>query len=229
MPDAPEPPGVDYDMWLGPAPRRPFNPNRFHGNWNWYRDYGNGDIGGDGVHDLDLAHFGLSPETHPVRITAHGSSIHLEGVEREFPDNMMVAYHFREGKVLLYEDRAWTPYGSYGVDSGNAFYGTEGFMVFSRRGFFQVYLGKKEEKGPGMRGDRGHPQHLLNFLDCVRTRRQPTAPALQAHRTCALVHLGEAAYRAGKVLEFDPESETITNDSDANRFLTKEYRQPWSL
>ena len=232
VPDAPEPPGVDYDLWLGPAPQRPFNPNRFHGNWNWYRDYGNGDIGGDGIHDLDLAHFGLSPETHPVRITEHGSSVHLEGVEREFPDNMMVAYHFREGKVLLYEDRAWTPYGSHGVDSGNAFYGTEGFMVFSRRGFFQVYLGRKEERGPGMRGDRGdrgHPQHLLNFLDCVRTRKQPTAPALQAHRSCALVHLGEAAYRAGKVLELDPESETITNDSDANRFLTKDYREPWSL
>jgi len=66
VPDAPEPPGVDYDFWLGPAPKRPFNPNRFHGNWNWYCDYGNGDIGGDGVHDLDLAHFGLSPET-PTR------------------------------------------------------------------------------------------------------------------------------------------------------------------
>ena len=118
------------------------------------------------------------------------------------------------------------------MDSGNAFYGTEGFMVFSRRGFFQVYLGGKEEKGPGMRGDRrhrGHPQHLLNFLDCVRTRKQPSAPAQQVHSTCALVHLGEAAYRAGGVLEFDPESETITNDSDANRFLTKEYREPWSL
>ncbi len=232
VPDAPVPPGVDYDMWLGPAPKRPFNPNRFHGNWNWYRDYGNGDIGGDGIHDLDMAHFGLAPETHPVRITAHGSRVHLEGVEREFPDNMMVAYHFAEGKVLIYEDRAWTPYGRYGVDSGNAFYGTEGFMVFSRRGFFQVYLGRKEEKGPSMGvgeavRDRGKGAHLSNFLDCVRTRQQPLAPALQVHRSCALVHLGEVAYRTGKVLEFDPETETITNHPEANRLLTKEYRAPW--
>jgi predicted dehydrogenase len=231
-PDAPVPPGVDYDMWLGPAPKRPFNPNRFHGNWNWYRDYGNGDIGGDGIHDLDMAHFGLAPKTHPVRITAHGSRVDMESLEREFPDNMMVAYHFAEGKVLIYEDRGWTPYGRYGVDSGNAFYGTEGFMVFSRRGFFQVYLGRKEEKGPSMGvgeavRDRGKGQHLSNFLDCVRTRQQPLAPALQVHRSCALVHLGEVAYRTGKVLEFDPESETITNHPEANRLLTKEYRGPW--
>ncbi len=234
VPDAPVPAGVDYDMWLGPAPRRPFNPNRFHGYWNWYRDYGNGDIGGDGIHDLDMAHFGLAPQTHPVRITAHGSRVHVEGVEREFPDNMMVAYHFAEGKVLIYEDRAWTPYGSFGVDSGNAFYGTEGFMVFSRRGFFQVYLGRKEEKGPSMGvgdavRDRGKGTHLSNFLDCVRTRNQPLAPALQVHRSCALVHLGEVAYRTGKVLEFDPETETITNHPGANRLLTKDYRGPWSV
>ena len=234
VPDAPVPAGVDYDMWLGPAPKRPFNPNRFHGYWNWYRDYGNGDIGGDGIHDLDMAHFGLAPQTHPVRITAHGSRVHVEGVEREFPDNMMVAYHFAEGKVLIYEDRAWTPYGSFGVDSGNAFYGTEGFMVFSRRGFFQVYLGRKEEKGPSMGvgdavRDRGKGTHLSNFLDCVRTRNQPLAPALQVHRSCALVHLGEVAYRTGKVLEFDPETETITNHPGANRLLTKDYRGPWSV
>ena len=144
--DGPAPSEVDYDMWLGPAPKRAFNPTRFHGNWNWYRDYGNGDIGGDGIHDIDLARWGLGVTTHPERITAHGSRIDLIG-EREFPDNMSVAFHYAEGKVLLYEDRGWTPYGPYGFDSGNAFYGTEGMMVFSRRGYFQVYLGKQRELG----------------------------------------------------------------------------------
>ncbi|MBM3801804.1 MAG: Gfo/Idh/MocA family oxidoreductase [Acidimicrobiia bacterium] len=226
--DAPAPPGVDYAMWLGPAPRRPFNPNRFHGNWNWYRDFGNGDIGGDGIHDLDMALFGLNPKTHPVRITAHGSLIDLTG-ETEFPDNMSVAYHFEEGKVLLYEERGWTPYGHYGFDSGNAFYGTEGFMVFSRRGYFQVYLGKKEEPGPGMRGGGGYPQHLYNFLDCVRSRRQPIASAETVHRSCALVHLGEIAHRVQRVLHFDPETETIVNDKEANQLLTKPYTKPWQI
>jgi len=226
--DGPAPSHVNYDMWLEPAPKRPFNPNRFHGNWNWYRDYGNGDIGGDGIHDIDMARWGLGVTTHPTRITAHGSRVDLKG-EREFPDNMMVAYHYPEGKVLLYEDRGWTPYGPHGFDSGNAFYGTEGMMVFSRRGYFQVYLGREREEGPGMRGDTGHPQHLYGFLDSVHSRRQPIASAEVAHLSCALVHLGEIAYRVGRVVNFDAETETIVGDEEASRLLTKQYRSPWNV
>ena len=228
VPNVASPAHVNYDMWLGPAPKRSFNPNRFHGNWNWYRDYGNGDIGGDGIHDIDMARWGLGVTTHPARITAHGSRVDLKG-EREFPDNMTVAYQYSEGKVLLYEDRGWTPYGLYGFDSGNAFYGTEGMMVFSRRGYFQVYLGRQREEGPGMRGGAGRPQHLFNFLDCLRSREQPVASADVAHLSCGLVHLGEIAYRVGGVLNFDVESETITGDDEANRLLTKQYRSPWDV
>jgi len=142
---------------------------------------------------------------------------------------MTVAYHYDEGKVLLYEDRGWTPYGPYGFDSGNAFYGTEGMMVFSRRGYFQVYMGRNREKGPGMRGDTGHPRHLFNFLDCVRSRKQTVAPAEVAHLSCGLVHLGEIAYRVGRVLNFDAASETIQGDAEANQRLTKQYRSPWGM
>ena len=226
--DAAVPSHVNYGMWLGPAPKRPFNPNRFHGNWNWYRDYGNGDIGGDGIHDIDMARWGLGVTTHPERITTHDSRIHLTG-DREFPDNMMVAFHYPEGKVLLYEDRGWTPYSPHGLDSGNAFYGTEGMMVFSRRGYFQVYLGKQREQGPGMRGNAGHPQHLYNFLDCLCNRNQPIAPASVAHLSCGLVHLGEIAYRVGRVLNFDADTEMIMGDEEANHLLTKQYRSPWEI
>jgi predicted dehydrogenase len=231
-PDTSPPAGVDYDRWLGPAPARPFNPNRFHVTWRGFRDYGNGDIGDDGAHDLDMARWGLGVTTHPVRITAHGSRIDLPG-DWEYPDNMTVAYQYADDKVLLYEERAWTPYGMHGFDSGNAFYGTEGYMIFSRRGYFQTYLGPKEEKGPGM-GERGRvgqpaPAHLENFLECVRTRAQPHAPAEVAHLSCGLIHLGEIAYRTGRVLHFDPETETFPNDAEANAFLTKEYREPWDV
>lgn len=226
--DSPPPAGVDYDKWLGPAPLRPFNANRFHGNWQWYRDYGNGDIGNDGVHDIDMACFGLGVTTHPVRITAHGSKIDLTG-EREYPDNMMVCYQYADDKVLIYEDRGFTPYGLYGYDSGNAFYGTEGWMLFTRRGYFEVRLGRKEEPGPTFRGSAGMPTHVQNFLDCVRSREQPNASAEIAHLSCGLVHLGEIAYRVGRVLNFDPQSESIQNDGEAAAMLTKEYRQPWRL
>lgn len=231
-PDTSPPAGVDYDMWLGPAPVRPFNANRFHVTWRGFRDYGNGDIGDDGAHDLDMARWGLGVTTHPVQITAHGSRIDLPG-DWEYPDNMTVAYQYGDDKVLLYEERAWTPYGMHGFDSGNAFYGTEGYMIFSRRGYFQTYLGPKEEKGPGM-GERGRvgqpaPVHMENFLECVRTRRQPHAPAEVAHLSCGLIHLGEIAYRTGRVLQFDPETETFPNDAEANALLTKEYREPWGV
>jgi predicted dehydrogenase len=228
VPDGPVPTGVDYDAWLGPAPKRPFNANRFHGSWNWYRDYGNGDIGNDGIHDIDMARWGLDVDRHPSRITAHGSRIDLVG-EREFPDNMTVAFHYDEGKVLLYEDRGWTPYGLHGFDSGNAFYGTEGYMLFSRRGYFQVVFGRNEEKGPGMRGDSGMQKHVDNFLEAVRTRRRPNASAEVAHLSCALVHLGDIAYRVGRVLNFDAAMETIKDDRQANALLGKEYRSPWSI
>ena len=230
-PDSAPPPGVDYNMWLGPAPKRPFNPNRFHRIWRPYRDYGNGDLGDDGAHDVDIARWALGVKTHPVRITAHGSTIDLEG-EREFPDNMSIAYHYAEGKVLLYEDRLWTPYGMHGFDSGNTFYGTEGYMIFSRRQHLRVYLGKKETKGPSMGPDGLPPPtglHVGNFIESVRSRKQPVTPAEEAHLSCALIHLGETAYRVGRVLHFDPVAEKVKNDPEANALLTKKYRAPWSV
>ena len=102
-------------------------------------------------------------------------------------------------------------------------------MIFSRRGYFQVYLGQKEELGPTLRGGAGMPEHVANFLDCIRSRRQPNAPAEVAHLTCGLVHLGEAAFRAGRVLHFDPVAERVKDDPEADRLLTKEYRAPWGL
>ena len=230
-PDGPSPQGVDYDMWLGPAPERRFNANRFHRTWRPYRDYGNGDLGDDGAHDLDMARWALGAKTHPVRITAHGSTVDLKG-EREYPDNMMIAYRYADEKVLIYEDRIWTPYGMHGFDSGNAFYGTEGYMIFSRRQHLQVYLGKKEHKGPRM-GPEGLPPptalHLADFIESVKNRKQPITPAEDAHLTCGLIHLGEAAFRLERVLHFDPESETVRDDAEANRLLTKDYRAPWGV
>lgn len=230
-PDAPVPGGVDYERWLGPAPKRAFNPNRFHRSWRWYRDYGNGDMGDDGAHDLDMAQWALGVSTHPVRITAHGSTIDLKG-EREYPDNMMMAFQYAEGKVLLYEDRLWTPYGLHGFDNGNAFYGTEGYMIFSRRGYFQVYLGRKAEKGPGRSGRdirQNSAANLANFVECVRSRKETNAPAEVAHLTCSLIHLGEIAFRLKRVMEFDPDREIFPKDPEANKMLTKEYRDPWGL
>jgi predicted dehydrogenase len=232
VPNSSPPAGVDYDRWLGPAKIQPFNSNRFHRTWRLFREYGNGDFGDDGAHDLDMAAWGLGVKEHPVLITAHGSNVKPPGY-REFPDNMNVSFKFADGRVLIYEDRLFTPYGLHGVDSGNAFYGTKGYMILSRRGYFRTYLGSKEEPGPRS-GESGRvgapiPSHMQNFLDSIRSRKPTKADADIAHLTCGLIHLGEIAYRTRSVLQFDPKAEKIMNNPKANQMLTKDYREPFGL
>jgi len=237
VPDTSPPGGVDYDRWLGPAPVRGFNVDRFHGNWRVYRNYGNGDIGDDGIHDIDMARWGLGVTTHPIRVTAHGSDSVYRGDNkggREFPDNMNVSYEYADGRVLIYEDRLFTPYGMHGYDSGDAFYGTEGFMIFSRRGAFQVFLGPKAKPGPTepkeTRTQRGYNEHMEEFLQAVRTRNFNTSSNAEiAHLSCSLVHLGEIAFRTRGRLDFDPKTEKFIDAPDANALLTKNYRKGYEL
>lgn len=234
VPDSNAPNGVDYDRWLGPAPSRPFNKYRFHSTWRMFRDYGNGEIGDDGIHDIDMACWGLGVDTLPKQITARGSRMMLHGHASEYPDNMHVTCEYPDGRLLVYENYPFTAYGLHGFDNGNVFYGTEGYMIFSRRGAFSVFLGPKNKKGPTegkeLRGQTGYPEHMADFLNAVRTRKTNTrANALTAHRSCAVVHLGEIAYRTEGRVDFDPKTEQFVNCDAANELLTKEYRAPFEL
>ena len=234
LPDGTPPAGVDYDRWLGPAPRRAFNPHRFHGTWRMFRDYGNGEIGDDGIHDLDMACWGLGVETLPRQITARGSRMLLRSNAGDYPDNLHVTYEYPDGRLLIYENYPFTSYGLHGFDNGNVFYGTEGYMVFSRRGAFSVFLGPKNEPGPTesktLRGQRGYAEHMADFLRAVRQGDRSTrAPADVAQRSCALVHLGEIAYRTRGRLDFDHESQQFVDCEEANELLTKSYRSPYTL
>jgi predicted dehydrogenase len=233
LPDAEAPAGVDYDRWLGPAPLRPFNQHRFHGTWRMFRDYGNGEIGDDGIHDLDMAAWGLGIDTLPQQITARGSRMLLDGHASEYPDNMNVAYEYPDGRLLIYENYPFTAYGLHGFDNGNVFYGTEGYMIFSRRGAFSVFLGPKSRRGPTegqeIRGQTGYPEHMADFLEGVRNHTPTRADAETAHRSCALVHLGEIAYLTRGRLDFDPTAERFVDCDDANALLGKSYREPYGL
>lgn len=233
VPDSPVPEGVDYDRWLGPAPKRPFNKLRFHQTWRMYRDYANGEIGDDGIHDIDMAAWGLGVESAPTQITARGSRMMLHGHASEYPDNMTVTWEFADGRMMIYENYPFTAYGLHGFDNGNVFYGTKGYMIFSRRGAFSVFLGPKSKPGPtegDVRGERGYAEHMTDFLEAVRHRNRTTkSPAQVAHQSCALVHLGEIAYRTSGRLNFDPQTETFVDNEEANAMLTKEYRHPFEL
>ncbi len=231
--DSEAPSGVDYDRWLGPAPKRPFNKYRFHSTWRMFRDYGNGEIGDDGIHDLDMAAWGLGVDTVPCQITARGGRMSLHGHASDYPDNMNVTYEYPDGRLLIYENYPFTSYGIHGFDNGNVFYGTKGYMIFSRRGAFSVFLGPKATPGPTqgteLRGQRGYAEHMANFLEAVRKRTPTRASAEIAHRSCALVHLGEIAFRTKGRLDFDPKTEQFVDNDEANAMLTKEYRKPYTL
>jgi len=233
VPDSKVPIGVDYDRWTGPAPARPFNEQRFHLSWRMFRDYANGEIGDDGIHDLDMATWGLGIDTLPKQVTARGGRMLLHGHASDYPDNMNVTYEYPDGRLLVYENYPFTAYGMHGFDNGNVFYGTEGYMVFSRRGAFSVYLGPKAKPGPTegkeLRGQRGYDEHMTEFLKAVRERTPVSAPPEIAHRSCALVHLGDIAQQTQGQLNFDPATEKFTNSEEANQLLGKTYRQPFGL
>ncbi|MGD9722994.1 MAG: Gfo/Idh/MocA family protein [Pirellulales bacterium] len=233
LPDGAAPDGVDYDRWLGPAPERAFNPHRFHGTWRMFRDYGNGEIGDDGIHDLDMAAWGLGIDTLPKQITARGGRMMLHEHASEYPDNLNVTFEYPDGKLLVYENYPFTAYGMHGFDNGNVFYGTEGYMIFSRRGAFSTFLGPKGKPGPTegreLRGQTGYPEHMADFLTAVRQRTPTRANAAVAHRSCALVHLGEIAYLTRGRLDFDTAGGRFVDCDEANRLLTKAYRSPYLL
>jgi hypothetical protein len=157
----------------------------------------------------------------------------LQSHASEYPDNLNVAYEYPDGRLLVYENYPFTSYGMHGFDNGNVFYGTEGYMIFSRRGAFSVFLGPKNQRGPTegkeLRGQTGYPEHMANFLNAVRKRTATNAPPEVAHRSCALVHLGEIAQLTRGQLEFDPKTEQFVDSDEANRLLTKSYRAPYGL
>ena len=232
------PAGIDYDFWLGPAPKMPFNPARFHGNWRWFFELGCGDLGNDGVHRLDVARwaFGVALETaeqpalplYPNSISALGAKIYFDDIQ-EWPDNLMVTYDFG-GRLLTYEMRIWSPYPMEGETEGAAVYGDQGYIV----------IGNTRWKAYGQRGKLLKEQsgsygndvpHIENFLECMRTRAKPAADLeTVGHPSSMLCHLGNAAWRAGRTVKFDPETYTFVDDAQANQYLTRrEYRAPWLL
>jgi predicted dehydrogenase len=234
--DGQPPDGIDYDLWLGPAPQRPFNPVRFHGNWRWFFDYGTGDLGNDGVHRLDtarraleaaLAAHGQTLPPFPRTVSATGGKYYFDDAQ-EWPDTLLVSYDY-PGAVLTYEMRIWSPYPLEGESEGAAVFGDDGYVVIGNskwRAFDRRGRVVKEESGPS-----SDAVHVQNFLDAMRTREKPAADLeTVGHPSSMLCHLGNVAWRVGRSVKFDPQTYTFPGDDEANKLLTRpEYRKPWVL
>jgi predicted dehydrogenase len=226
-----EPPaGLHYDLWIGPAPMRPFQANCHHYSWHWWYDFGTGDAGNDGVHEIDVALWGLGAAGHPTRASGHATKMFFDD-DQEFPDTLYVTFEYPgDGsiggkKLLVYEQRIWSPYKQEAVDNGNMFYGTKGYLLLSKRFGWKLYGegGKllEEEDGPC----EIH-EHLANFLDAILSGRAPSADSETGHRSATLAHLANILGRTGRgSVAFDPQREEITGDRAANAFVTRAYRE----
>jgi len=220
--DGAPPDGVDYDLWLGPAPARPFNANRFHYNWHWFWDYGTGELGNWGVHMLDIARWGLGVDL-PTRVSAAGGRFHFDD-DQETPDTLVVHYAY-PGATIVWEHRLWSTHGLEGRSAAAAFYGEAGTLVVDRGGW-KVY-----DLAETIASDTSEQAvaHLRNFIDCIKTRSRPVADIETGHVSSALCHLGNIAYRVGHEVTFAPEAASFGSDRAANVLLSRSYRTPWEL
>jgi len=224
----PVPDGLDYNIWLGPAAKRPFTRNLVHYNWHWHWDFGNGDVGNQGIHETDMCLWGLGVGL-PEEITALGGKFLWDDC-KETPEVLSSTYHYpKEKKIIEFEVRPWYTNYEDGVKVGNIFYGDKGYMLIKGYGTYETYLGtdkEKVEKGPS-RSEGG--DHFKNFIDAVRAHDKSmlNGPVETAHTSSALAHLGNISYRLGRQLKFDPAAEKFVGDDEADAMLTRKYREPF--
>jgi predicted dehydrogenase len=257
-PVSPVPEGVDYDLWTGPAPLLAFTKNHFHYNWHWFWDYGNGDLGNQGIHQLDIARWGLGLG-FPNKISAVGGHFMFDD-DQQTPNTLNCAFQYDRpnGKrtMLEFEVRHWitnheagigaradtakpsseTAQGSLGPlegnynTVGNIFYGPKGYLAINNTSGYQSWIGREQQPGPS--AHETPEDHFANFIACVISRKKEDlrAPIEEGHFSAGLAHLANASYRLGRTLNFDPETQLVKNDDEANRLLCGEgrgYRPPF--
>ena len=238
-PEQPVPAGVHYDLWTGPAPLHAFTRNRFHYNWHWFWDYGNGDIGNQGIHEMDICRWGLGVK-HPVKVNGMGGHYMFDD-DQQTPNTLVSTFEFNEGgkqKLLVFEVRHWMSNHEAGIGErpegkrknsntvGNIFYGSKGFLAIDGYGEYKTWLGRDQEPGPS-RAEDGN--NWANFIEAVRSRKQSdlNAPIEEGYLSTVLVHLANISYRLGRTLEYDHETMSCKGDQEATAMFTRQYRAPF--
>ncbi|MCK4966301.1 Gfo/Idh/MocA family oxidoreductase [bacterium] len=243
--DSPIPKGVHWDTFLGPAPYRPFNKNRFHYNWHWYWDTATSEFGNNGTHSIDRVRWGMGKRVHPVKIQCMGGFYSYKS-DQEIPNVQVGSFQYEDGTIVELEVRSLYSNAEDNKKTGSFLYGTKGWMYIDHFEF-RTYFGKgrKEEPGPSMSAKSEAPkdkkvvqgfgsldvEHLSNFIECVRSRRWQdlNADIQEGHMSTTMMHLGNIAFRTGRTLTFNPYAEKFVNDEDADSYLTKKYRHPYVM
>jgi len=227
--DAPVPAGADYDFWLGPAPKRPFNPLRFTFNWRYFWDYGGGQLSDFCCHLIDPVHWAMQVEA-PATITATGGRYFLDD-DAETPDTLEVAYHYDKGKGfdLIWSSMSNSSQGFFGRGAGIAFYGSNGTMHGHYNDFQVVWEPGRETELPGPTLPRSVGHHR-EWLNAIRSREETSCRFAYGHQIATTGHLGNIALHTGQKLVWDGTAEKITNIPNADKYLWREeYRAPWSI
>jgi predicted dehydrogenase len=229
LPDGPVPKGVHYDMWLGPAKQRPFNPNRFHFNFRWFWDYAGGLMTDWGVHLVDYVLLGMNAPL-PKSVYASGGKLAYPDGGNETPDTLAAIYDFGDF-TMLWEQAQSISNGNYGRDHGMAYIGNNGTLVLDRAGWEVIPDEKRMEpilfqpnKGSGL------DAHTLNFIEAVKSRNfdQLTCPIDAGAHVATVCQMGNISYRTGQIVHWDGAKRNF-REAEANRFLAAKYHNQYAM
>jgi predicted dehydrogenase len=214
---------LDYELWQGPAPRRPYLDNRIPYNWHWFWHWGNGELGNNGVHTLDLCRFGLQVD-FPIRVSSSGGRFHFDD-DQETPDTQTVCLDFDGRKQMIWEGRSCNRHRADFV----VFYGDQGTLEVEDDGSYAVFDAQDKRIEEHKSNSIGDQEHIANFLAAIRQDKplELNAEILDGFKSTLLCHLGNIAYRTGRVLKCDPADGHILDDPDTMKLWSREYESGW--
>lgn len=234
---APVPDWLDYDLWQGPAPRLPYRDNVIHYNWHWFWHWGTGEALNNGTHEIDICRWALGVDW-PARVTSNGGRYQFHD-DWETPDTQTIAWDYAGEKSIAWEGRSCNSHPVERLSRGVMIYGTDGSALLDSNNYTfydkknKVIKQVKEEvkadptntvSANGIDLDRLHVQ---NFIDCIRNGAQPNSPIAEGHKSVAMLHLGNIAWRVGRELNCQPSDGHILNDPDAMKLWSRSYEPGW--
>ncbi len=249
-PVEPVPAGVEYDLWTGPAPVKPFTRNRFHYNWHWNYLYGNGDLGNQGVHQLDAARWALKAG-FPTKVSAIGGHFMFDD-DQDTPNDLVCGFEFKQAngkhRMISFEVRHWSTNHEAGIGTpelsartgnansvGDIIYGSKGYLAIADEdsGSYKAWLGQEQQPQPAVH-ENDQTAHFRNFIECVISRKKENqhAPIEEGHISAGLMHLANASYRLGRTIHFNPDTQEVIGDAEATAMLRDDprgYRKPFAV
>jgi predicted dehydrogenase len=236
---APVPAWLDYELWQGPAPRRPYRDNLIHYNWHWFWHYGTGEALNNGTHEVDVCRWALGVDW-PVRVTSNGGRYHFDD-DWETPDTQVIAWDFPGGQTIAWESRSCNDYPLEGLGRGVLIFGTNGSALLDGNNY-TIFDARRQVvrdvRSRDTQADRANTLsstglaldqlHVKNFIEAVRTGTPPSDPVEEGHKSVGILHLGNIAWRVRRELDCDPATGRPLNDAEAMKLWGREYEPGWA-